>query len=61
MFIQWALVAIFAFTFMKKLFTSPATADRSLMASIFIDMPLNSNLSQDHAVCLFKDNSRMID
>ena len=40
-------------TIMKTLFTSAATANRNLMALIYV-IPLKSNgLSQDYAVCLF--------
>ena len=51
MFIHQAPTATFACTFMKILFTSAATSNRTLMALIYI--PLKSNLSQDYAVYLF--------
>ena len=52
MFIRRVLAAIFAWTFMKTLFTSAATAYRTLAALIYT-LPLKINVSQDNAVSLF--------
>ena len=45
-----------ACTFMKTLFTSAATANKTLMVLMYT---IESNLSQDYAVCLYKDISRL--
>ena len=51
MFIQGASAAIFASTFMKTLFTSSATANRTLVALIYTTE--NSSIL-DYAACLFE-------
>ena len=51
MFIQLVPAARFVCTFMKTPFSSPATANRTLTALIY--MLLKSHISQDYVVCLF--------